>query len=145
MTRISRFKLSNQVYDKLFQLFFEVVTRHKNREEFNKILIDLLSPVERIMIAKRIVIIYLLMKEIDYRTICQVLKVSNGTVSKFKLIMEKSEGIVPRLKHILREERVFLFIKELINDLFPPGKFGVNWKSAWERKFDLDREKNEGI
>lgn len=145
MTRISRFKLSDRVCDKLFELFFEVIARQKNKDEFNKILFDLLSPVERIMIAKRIVVIYLLMKEIDYRTICNVLKVSNGTVSKFRIIMEKSGGVVPRLKHILKEERIYLFIKELFNELFPPGRYGVNWKVAWERKFELDREKTQGI
>ena len=145
MVRISRFRLSNEVYDKLFVLLFEVIGKRRNKKEFNDILFDLLSPVERIMIAKRVVIIYLLMKEIDYRDICQVLKVSNGTVSKFRLIMEKSQGIVPALKSILKEEKVILFIEELFNDLFPPGKYGVNWKAAWERRIYLERKKRLGI
>lgn len=145
MARISRFKLNEKVYEKLFILLFEVVGKRSNKEDFNKIMVDLLSPVERIMIAKRIVIIYLLMKEIDYRAICKVIKVSNGTVSKFRLIIEKSEGIVPVLKYLLREDKIALFFKELFNDLFAPGVYGVNWSEAWKRRLDLQREKREGI
>src|SRR3989338_5439520 len=146
MTRISRFKLSKRVYDKLSILLFEVVGKKGSREDFNKVLVDLLSPVERIMIAKRVVIIFLLMKEIDYRTICEVIKVSNGTVSKFKLIMEKSDGIVPALERLVKNEKILIFLEGLYNELFQrPGTYGVNWKNAWQRKFDYERRKGEGI
>lgn len=97
------------------------------------------------MIAKRVVIIFLLMKGIDYHTICDVVKVSSGTVSKFRIVMEKSEGIVPALKNIVKNEQILLFLQGLFNDLFPPGVYGVNWKAAWERKFDYERRKTEGI
>ena len=145
MTRISRFKLNDRVYNKLFVLLFEVLGKRKNKEEFNKILLDLFSPTERIMIAKRVVIIYLLMKNIDYRIICNVVKVSNGTVSKFKLLMEKSQGIVDGLRRTLEEEKLIMFFEELYNDLFPPGVYGVNWSNAWKRKIELQRKKQEGI
>lgn len=145
MARISRFKLSDRVYDKLFVFLFELVGKRRNKDDFNRILFDLLSPVERIMVTKRVMIIYLIMKAVDTRTICKVLKVSNGTVCKFRLLMEQSQGIVPALKQLLREEKVILFLKELFNDLFAPGVYGINWSNAWRRKLSLDREKQEGV
>lgn len=137
--------MSERVYNKLFTLLFEVVAKRENKEDFDKILLDLFSPVERIMIAKRVVIIYLLMKEIDALTICDVLKVSTSTVSKFRLVREKSEGIVPALKRIVRNDEITLFLEGLFKDLFPPGVYGVDWKAAWQKKFDYERKKSEGI
>lgn len=145
MTRISKFKLSEEVLEKLFQLFFEVVGKNKNKEEFKNIIVDLLSPVERIMIAKRIAIVYLFLKGIDYFIICNVLKVSPGTVAKFSLLMEKSEGLVPAFKTILMKEKTAQFIEEMLLALRPPGMPGVNWKAAWETKIRLDRKKTYGI
>ena len=66
MTRISKHPLSERVYEKLFILLFEVMAKKTNKDDFNKVLFELLSPVERIMIAKRVIIIFLLMKKIDY-------------------------------------------------------------------------------
>lgn len=145
MVRISRFKLRREVLEKLFDLFFEVVGKKGDREEFRKVIIDLLSPAERIMIAKRVAIIYLLLKQIDYYNICNVLKISPSTVAKFSLLMEKSQGIVPTFKKIVTKEKVGEFLEEVFNTLFAPGVPGINWKAAWERKIDLERRKTFGI
>lgn len=145
MTNISRRRLQDRVNDKLFVLLFEVVSGCRSKVEFNAVMIDLLSPVERIMIAKRIVITYLLLQDIDYRMICKVLNVSVTTVAKFKLLMEKSEGLVPRLKQIVRNERLQLFFIDLIAELRPPGRYGVNWNNAWSLKKTIEKKKQTGI
>lgn len=145
MVRISPYKIGPEAYEKVFAVFYEVVGKDREREEFNDILRELLSPAERIMIVKRIAIIYLLMKNIDYETICEVLKVSNSTVSKYRLLMEDSRGIVPALKGLVGMEKIALAFEELFNELFAPGIYGINWKAAWERKRNLQRKKEEGI
>lgn len=142
---MSKFKLEERVTQKLFGLFFEIVGKKKNKEEFNRTICELLSPVERLMVAKRIAIIYLLLKGIDHRTICYVLKVSSATVSKYLLLMEKSEGVIPTFKAILKNEKIFNTLEELFNSLFAPGTYGVNWSAAWRRKFEIERKKSQGI
>ena len=102
MIRISYLQIKAQDYEKIFSIFYKVLGKTGDKDEFNKILFDLLTPAEKIMIIKRIAIIYLLLKEIDYRMICKALKVSNTTVNKYKLSMERSEGIVPVLKNMVR-------------------------------------------
>lgn len=144
MVRISPYKIAPEKYHKIFSIFYEVVGKQQ-KDLFNKVLFDLLSPAERVMIVKRIAIIYLLMKDIDYRMICKVLKVSYTTVSKFRIMMEKSEGIVPALQSILKIEKISLLFKELFNDVFAPGVYGINWKAAWERKIAFQREKTQGL
>ncbi|KKQ24200.1 MAG: hypothetical protein US40_C0002G0031 [Candidatus Roizmanbacteria bacterium GW2011_GWC2_37_13] len=145
MVRNSRFLLQKDLLDKLFNLFFEVMGKKSSKEEFMKVVFDLLSPAERIMVAKRVAIIFLLMKKIDYYNICEKLKVSPSTVAKFALLMEKSEGIVPTFKNIVKIEKVALFLKEIFNEIYHPGLHGIDWKSARERKISLDKEKTFGI
>ncbi len=145
MVRNSRFELSKDLLEKLFDLFFEIVGNTTSKAEFKKIFIDLLTPAERIMLAKRVAIIYLLMKKIEYYNICDRLKVSSATVSKIALLMEKSDGIVPAFKQIVKVDKVKIFLEEVFNTIFAPGKIGVNWKIAWENKANLEKKKTYGI
>jgi len=145
MIRISPYKINSETYEKVFAVFYEVVGKGHNKKEFNHILFELLSPSERIMIVKRIAIVYLLMKEIDYVTICSVLKVSNSTVSKFRILMEDSQGVVPVLRKMVSLEKITLMFEELFSEIFAPGVYGVNWKAAWERKIALRIKKQTGI
>lgn len=145
MVRNSRFILSEDLLEKLFDLFFEVVGNKSSKDEFRKIFIDLLTPAERIMLAKRVAIIYLLLKKIEYYNICERLKVSSATVAKFALLMEKSEGIVPTFKQIVKIDKINIFLEEIFNNIFAPGKIGVNWKIAWENKINLEKKKTFGI
>jgi len=145
MVRIAYLQIKQQDYEKIFSIFYRVLGETENKDEFNKILFDLLTPAERIMIIKRIAIIYLLLKEIDYRMICKALKVSNTTVNKYKLSMERSEGIVPVLKNMVKQEKVWLFFEEIFSQIFYPGKIGINWSAAWEMKLALKRKKERGL
>lgn len=137
--------MENHVLEKLFDLFFEIIGNNDDKEEFEKIIYDVLSPVERIMIAKRIAIVYLSSKNIEYSIICEVLKVSPSTVAKFKLITENSQGIKPALNRIINNEKIVDFFKEIILEVKGPGKYGVNWSQAWRDKLEFERKKSTGI
>ena len=145
MIRISYFKIKEEDYNKIFSIFYKVIGETENKEEFNRILIDLLTPSERIMLIKRIAVIYLLIKDVDYLTICKVLKVSNGTVSKYRLLMEDSKGIVPVIKKMIKSEKVWLFFEEIFSQIFYPGRPGINWTAAWEIRNTLERKKEKGL
>jgi Trp operon repressor len=145
MIRISYFEIKQKDYEKIFSIFYKVLGETDDRDEFSKILFDLLTPAERIMLIKRIAVIYLLLKDINYLTICEVLKVSNGTVSKYKLLMENSTGIVPVLKKMIKNERIWLFFEEIFSQIFYPGRPGINWRAAWEMKMVLESKKQKGL
>lgn len=145
MIRLSYFKIREEDYDKIFIIFYKVLGETENKEEFSRILFDLLTPAERVMLIKRIAVIYLLLKDIDYLTICEILKVSNGTVSKYKLLMESSKGIVPVIKKMIKNEKIWLFFEEIFSQIFYPGRPGINWTTAWEMKLALERKIERGL
>ena len=145
MVRNPYLRLKESDYEKIFSIFYKLIGEAEDKEEFNKIIFDLLTPAERIMLVKRIAIIYLLLKEIHYQIICEVIKVSSTTVNKYKLFIEKSVGIVPVLKKMLSIEKVGLFFESLFSDIFHPGLPGIDWSSAWKSKIDIARKKEIGL
>ena len=146
MVQISKGKLSEEILFKLFELFFQIVGKKNKKEEFLRVINDLFSPVERIMIAKRIAIIYLLLKKIDQSTICQVLKVSSSTVARYSLLISKSTGITEEFDKLLKKEKITRFLEDLYNDFFSyPGRPGTNWSLAWKIKRQKEKEKQLGF
>jgi len=145
MTRISKFQVNNEILDKLFLLLFEVVGNKFSNKEFADIVHDLFSPVERIMIVKRVAIIYMLMKGIENSIIVDSLKVSPSTISKFQVTIENSKGVVKALNTIVKNEKINDFFENLITEFRGPGTYGVDWKSSWQRKIDYEKRKARGI
>jgi len=146
MARVSKYKLRDEVLEKLFELFFQIIGNQDDRNEFNEIINGIFSYNERIVFAKRIAIIYLLIKNIDSHNICMALNVSSSTVAKFKLLIEnKQDGLVRAFDNIIFRDKTKEIIDDFFNTIFAPGKYGVNWKIAWERKRESERKKQFGI
>lgn len=123
MTRISKRKIPDKYLIKIYQLFFEVIARPSSKDNFLLLLDDIFSPTEKIMLAKRIGIIYLIIKKVDQRTIADILKVSTSTVSKFALIFnEKQSQLISLINTMLNKEKILNFMDDLLSDFFiQPG------------------------
>ncbi len=146
MARVSKYKLRDDVLNKLFSLFFEIVGNQDDINEFNEIVNGIFSINERIVYAKRIAIIYLLLKNIDSHNICMALNVSTSTVAKFKLLMaDKQNGLTNVFNNIIFRDKTKKIIDDFFNTIFSPGKYGVDWKLAWERRRESERKKQFGI
>ncbi|MDO8610559.1 MAG: Trp family transcriptional regulator [bacterium] len=141
MARISKKYINEQILIKLYRLFFEVISRFKDRDNFVEIIDEILSPTEKIMIAKRIGIIYLLIKKVDYRDIAEVLKVSTATVFYYAIHFDKKESqLVDTIKTMLVKEKVLGFLDDILSDIFiQPGLKIGHWQKYWDHK----RKQNE--
>jgi len=143
MTRISKYRVEKKVLKKLYSLMFEIISNMDEEERFTGIMNELLSPTEKIMIAKRVAIIYLLIKGIDYLVIADVLKVSSRTIAKFHSIIEEGKEVKNIIESVAGNDRIKVFFEELF--FREPGTYGVNWKSAWRQKFEIERKRQRGI
>lgn len=144
MVHLSRFQLPDETLKKIFNLFIQVVGDRNDKQEFEKILVELVSLPERIMIAKRLGIIYLLQKNIGVINICYALKVSKSTV--YKYAMNKNSNTVNVLNHTVRTEKFYRFFENIFDSLYDdPGVPGHNWKVGWEHRIKKQKEKTFGI
>lgn len=136
MVNISKRPVDKNKLLKLYRLFFEVIDKAEDQEEFLELIQDVLSPVEQIMIAKRIAIIYLLMKQVNQISIGEYIKVSQATVSKFNLLFfEKKTRLIKIIQSITKKEKIGHFLEDLFADLFiQPGIKIGHWQSYWDHK-----------
>ena len=145
MAQISRRKVSDRVLENIFELSFKLIAKERKKNDFNKIFEDLFSYSERIMIAKRVAIMYLRLQNIDQFTICKTLKVSSSTVAKYTIIAQGSTGVVPGLQRLLMKEEIVGMLQDGLNLVFAPGVPGGNWAIRRERVNDRERKKRTGI
>lgn len=136
MVHNSKRNISEKILLRIYQLFFEVFSRSRSHKSFLHLLDDVLTPAEKIMIAKRIGILYLVIKEIDQKSISDILKVSTSTVSIYAVqFYKRNTEIVSTIKAMLFKEKVLGFMEDIFADLYiqPGFKIG-HYKLKWEHE-----------
>lgn len=136
MTRISKKSVDEKLLTKIYKLFYEVFSRYEGQEDFLSIIDDILSPTEKIMLAKRLAIIYLLIKKVDHRDITDTLKVSSATVVFYSaMFYKKNSRVANIINNMLKKEKVLNFLDDFFADIMiSPGIYKGHWQSYWDHK-----------
>lgn len=135
MVNISKRVIDEQKLFKVYQLFFKIIKQANDQKEFFQLIQDILSPSEQIMIAKRIGVIYLLIKNIDKPTITKYLKVSMATVDKYYfLYYKKKTKLILIIESFLTNEKIGHFFEDLFADLFTHVGYYHDKQLEWQRE-----------
>ncbi len=145
MVRMSKYKIKESVMDKISDLLFQVLGRDNNKDIFISSLNDILSPVERLMVGKRILVMYMIYSGVNYDVICNIVKVSRATIAKFAFLLDKSTTIKRALLAISTKSKIKLNIDELISTFNEPGLSLGSWKSAQKLKRRILEQKEQGF
>lgn len=145
MVQLSKRKVKPEAMSKMLNLLFDLLGKQRNKEAFNTIIDGLFSPVEKIMIAKRVAVLFLISREEEWSVIRDLVKVSLSSISKCQMILKNNIDMKNALDTISNKKEIKLFIDELFMLLFGPGTAYVNWKRAWKRKKELELKKSEII
>ncbi len=136
MVQVSRNPLNAKINERIFEIFTEVVAALSKPAEIQDFLNDLLSPTEKIMLGKRLSIAYLILKGYDQRTICSMLKVSSGTVSRVSFNLQiKGKGYKGIFGKVFAKEKIAQTLDkldQLLSGFLPPPR-GTNW-SEWRKR-----------
>ena len=118
MTQVSKYPISKKVADRIFEVFLKTIVEIKNNKEADEFISDLLTPTEKIMLAKRLAIAFLLEKGYDYRTIQKIIRVSAPTITSVNTARKYgSEGYKKLIAKIIREEKLISFFEETVEKL----------------------------
>lgn len=141
MAQVSKYIIRKEVADRIFEVFMKSLVRVSSEKEAEEFIHSLLTPTERVMLAKRLAIAFLLEKGYDYRTIQKVLRVSAGTVAFVNFVREyESPGYKKILGKILRDEKVMRVFEELIIGMANISLYGKG-SGAWRSlKTEIERE-----
>ncbi|MEK7470886.1 MAG: Trp family transcriptional regulator [Patescibacteria group bacterium] len=147
MTQVSKHFMSPVIEEKVYRVFIESVKNTKSSSEVVDFLNDLLSPVEKIMMAKRVAVAFLLLEnKYTYVQISKTLKVSKGTIAKIHAVFAlQGKGYKKILGDILKRKVAKSALSELLDILTPLPPKGANigeWKKSkrekkWKREEPL--------
>lgn len=117
MPHVSRNPLAKRVENQLITNLNTVLTNIKNGEEMISFVEALLTPTEKLMIAKRLAIILLIEEGIPESTIAKMLHVTRITVAKMHLFYEaRGKGFNIALDK-LKDQKVHEELKKLLFSL----------------------------
>ncbi|MEK7560156.1 MAG: Trp family transcriptional regulator [Patescibacteria group bacterium] len=89
MPHVSRKKLNKNIYQKISDEFIQFVLELKSSKEAKNFLSDLLTKTERIMLAKRLAVICMLMRGYSFEAIQRTLEISPSTVDRLWKIINQ--------------------------------------------------------
>lgn len=114
MAQISKKYLSADVQNKIAYTLLEAVSQVKGRKETSLFLNDLLTPTEKVVLAKRLAIAVLLIKGWGYEAIQSFLKVSSDTVGKVSVTVKVNQGYRSIVEKMMRTEAGREFWQDVI-------------------------------
>lgn len=146
MAQVSKRYIPPWTYEKILNIFLTSFLKIKEKNTAQLFFDELLSPTEKLMLAKRITCLYLLNKNVSIHQCSDILKLSTSTVGKYSIFLSKSPKIKEILERILKEENFMRMVDTIINEyLFPPGRLGSDWKSAGRQKIAYEQRKQSQL
>lgn len=126
MPQVSKYPISSAMAERIFDIFIKSFVSLKDKNDAANFVSDLFSPTEKVMLAKRIAIAALLLKNYQYRDISKLLHVSVATISTVNLSLKHGKGSYKRvLDKIMAEEKLEIFFNETAQKLLSlPAKSG---------------------
>jgi len=129
MAKVSKRILDEKLKEHIYEIFLQSLVDLKNPSEAKVLLEDLLSPVEKIMLTKRLAIAFLLDKGYSYSAIDGTLKVSRGTIMNvsYSLKHRKNGGykkVIEKIRSKQKREDFMDRIEEILIQLSPPKMYG---------------------
>lgn len=131
MSQISKFPITKDVYERIIEVFSRCIADLSSDDEIHSFLKEFLTPTERIMLAKRFAIGFLLEKKYSYREISKILRVSTTTISHVALNYDYGENFKKMVKKILEDEKLEKFWnnigEKVLNILATPTSKSGSW------------------
>lgn len=143
MTQISKYPISKDVYDRIFDIFLKTISGLTSRQITENFLKEFLTPTEQVMLAKRLAISFLIAKGYDYREISKILRVSTGTVARVAFPYKQGKYFRMAIGKLLNDEKIeefFQGIGETVAELF---SIGGSKSGSWRYLKEEVRNKKE--
>lgn len=138
MAQVSKYPVSKEVSDRMFEVFSNTISHLSKKENIEEFMSELLSPIEKIMLAKRLSIAVLLAKGYSYPSISNILRVTPQTIASVSLTLKyRGKGYQKAVEKILSDEKMNEFwekIEDFIGGLPPTKGSFIYWRDKYERE-----------
>lgn len=122
MPHISKRKVKTEIFNQILDFLFVSLAEIDHKDEMIKFLNSFLTKTERLMLAKRLAIAYLLKENVSEQKISEVLSVGRPTIDRMRLLLgSESEGFEIALKK-LRKIQMIEGFKKMVIEIIGKGK-----------------------
>lgn len=136
MPRVSKNPLSSEMRQEMTGAFFRTLVKISDDTFLRRFLDDLLSPTEKLMLSKRLMVAILLQRGYSYRAVCSALKMSKTTVHLIQRELLKSgEGYRKVFQLFFKEskgKRLIDAIERFLDAITLPRKGFRSNKRSWK-------------
>jgi len=138
--------MSEKIEKKVYEVFINSIKNTKSHNEVINFLDDLLSPAERLMLAKRVSIAFMLLEDkYLYEDIIKTLKVSDGTIAKVhSVLVQQGKGYRKTVGDILFKKTVLNSLSEFL-DLITPSKRTLTGETYKKPKIESKCKREEPL
>lgn len=140
MTQVSRNPLGKETNKEIQSTLWWLLARLNNDSDIQNFLNGLLTKTEKVMLAKRLAIAFLLSKGYTYRDISDVLKVGTATVCRIREMMDRTNGDYEIfIKKLEKREELKKFSEQVdkvvsgLLSIIPPQKTDMKGRAKWLR------------
>ncbi len=135
MPQVSGWKLKPELWERLFEVLNDAVSKVKTKEKAAVFISSLLTSTERKMVAKRLVAAILIENGATYEQIKEILHLSTGTIARVKMNLGLNSEYKDLVNYMLEDhlfrKSFYSFVKRIGEILSPhPGKGGSFWRSV---------------
>jgi uncharacterized protein YerC len=129
MSQVSKYPIHKKVEERMFEIFKSTISSLKSNEDIEDFLEDFLSPVEKIMLSKRLAIAVLLAKGHNYPVIAKILRVTPSTIASVSLRLKYAgKGYKKAVERILSAGKADKFWQKIEDILAKiPKSKGGDW------------------
>jgi len=136
MSQVSKYPVSKDVSDRMFEVFQMTISSLNNKEDIEEFFDEFLSPIEKIMLAKRLSIAVLLVKGHSYPSISAILRVTPRTIATVSLALKyRGKGYQKAVEKVLLNEKLNAFfekIEDFVGGLPPTKGSFIYWRDKYE-------------
>ena len=147
MAQISKYPIPSSVAERIFDVFIKSIVETRDRNEAKQLTDDLFTPVEKIMLAKRLAVAFLLLKGYQYREISRILRVSLGMIASVnEKVQYGSNGYIRVLEKVSKAEALEDFFNGILEGLFTIPSNSTKGAQPWrylKSELEAERRKKE--
>lgn len=144
MVRVSKREIKQDVLERLFFLFYFIIKKAKTKEDFKQIIEEIFTEAECVMLVKRIGLFYLLLKEANWESICEILHISTSTIATYTIFLKEKTKIQNTLKTLKQREEFVGKMEDVLSDLLIQPGIKIGHYSL-KRAHELQKEKRKNL
>lgn len=133
MPQVSKRFIKKEVHERIYSLFISSIVFCNTKDTALEFINDIFTPTEKVMMAKRLSMAFMLSEGYDYRKISSLLKVSTSTIGSVAVGLKNggngTRNIINKIKRNESTKKIWEEIGESIVDMLANTR-GMNWSQT---------------